>query len=147
MCANISNLIVNECLKEKHNSICSIRNAVRYVRSSPSKLNSLKQCVVQGKFSSNGLFCLDVPTRWNSTYMMLSNAINFQKAFNRMDSEDGHYRRYFEEIEKVNFIFYFLFDFDNFLIMFILYWLKFSNLYSFLFGVCEGWKQKIGSSE
>ena len=50
-CAYIVNLIVNEGLKEKHNSICSIRNAVRYVRSSPLRLNSFKQCVVQAKIS------------------------------------------------------------------------------------------------
>ena len=45
---------------------------------------------------------MDVPTQWNSTYMMLSNAIKFQKTVNSMDSEDGHYMRYFEEIEKVS---------------------------------------------
>ena len=88
---------------------------MRYVRLPSSRLNSFKQCVVREKISSNGLLCLDVPTRWNSTYMMLSNAIKFQKAFNSMDSEDGHYMRYFEEIEKVN-LFFFLFDFNIFLI-------------------------------
>lgn len=46
--------------------------------------------------------------------MMLSNAIKFQKAFNSMDSEDGHYMRYFEEIEKVNP--FFKFNFVNFLL-------------------------------
>ena len=42
-CAYIVNLIVNDGLKEKHTSICSIRNAVSYVRSSPSRLNFFKE--------------------------------------------------------------------------------------------------------
>ena len=37
-CAHIVNLIVNEGLKEMHNSIAAIRNCVRYIRSSPSRL-------------------------------------------------------------------------------------------------------------
>ena len=42
-CADIANLIVNDGLTEKHTSICSIRNAGRYVRSSPSRLNFFEE--------------------------------------------------------------------------------------------------------
>ena len=42
-CAHIVNLIVNDGLKEKHISICNIRNKVRYVRSSPLRLNFLQR--------------------------------------------------------------------------------------------------------
>ena len=44
-CAHIVNLIVKEDLKEKHYSINAIRNAVRYVRPSPSRLLIFKECV------------------------------------------------------------------------------------------------------
>ena len=42
-CAHIVNLTVNYGLKEKYTSISSIRNVVRDVRSSPSRLNFLKK--------------------------------------------------------------------------------------------------------
>ena len=41
----IINLIVTEGLKELHGSIVVIRNAVRYVRSSPARLQKFKTCV------------------------------------------------------------------------------------------------------
>ncbi|XP_060670771.1 zinc finger BED domain-containing protein RICESLEEPER 2-like [Ziziphus jujuba] len=95
--AHIFNLIVCESLKELDDSIASIRNTVRYVRSSPSRLQKFKGCISQEKIDSKTLVCLDVLTRWNSTYLMLESALKFQKVFDRMEEEDGHYASYFGE--------------------------------------------------
>ncbi|KAL9690736.1 hypothetical protein QQ045_011144 [Rhodiola kirilowii] len=43
-CAHILNLIVNEGINEQQHSIDGIRNAVRYVRSSPQRLKKFKEC-------------------------------------------------------------------------------------------------------
>ncbi|KAK2655150.1 hypothetical protein Ddye_008202 [Dipteronia dyeriana] len=48
-CAHILNLIVTEGLKDIHESIISIRNVMRYVRSSPSRLHKFKKCVEHEK--------------------------------------------------------------------------------------------------
>ncbi|XP_024029326.1 zinc finger BED domain-containing protein RICESLEEPER 2-like [Morus notabilis] len=96
-CAHIVNLIVNEGLKDLHDSIAAIRNAVRYVRSSPARLLKFKSCVEREKIEYKGLVCLDAPTRWNSTYMILSAAIKFQKAFERYEEEDDKFVSYFLE--------------------------------------------------
>ena len=37
--------------------------------------------------------CLDVPTRWNYTYMMLEKAEKYQKTFERLEEEDPSYLR------------------------------------------------------
>ena len=72
--AHIVNLIVNEGLKEHQDSITRIRGAVKYVRQSPSRLQKFKKCVQIENIQSKSLLCLDVSTRWNSTYLMLDAA-------------------------------------------------------------------------
>ena len=83
--ARIVNLIVTEGLKEKHHSINSIRNAIRYIRSSTSRLLKFKEYIAKEGIKCKGLLSLDVPTRWNSTYSMLETALKFQTAFKRME--------------------------------------------------------------
>ena len=84
---NIINLIVSDGLQELDSSISAIRNAVRYVRSSPARLRRFKECVRDEEVESTALLSLDVPTRRNSTYLMLEAAIKFQKAFERLDGD------------------------------------------------------------
>ncbi|KAL5789248.1 hypothetical protein ACOSQ2_004136 [Xanthoceras sorbifolium] len=86
-CAHIINLIVNDGLKEMNDSVAAIRNAVKFVKSSP-------------KIQDKCLVVLDVCTRWNSTYLMLVSALKFVKAFERLEKEDGHYQNYFKETEN-----------------------------------------------
>ena len=96
---HIINLIVQDGLPEANHSITSIRNAVKYVRSSLERLQKFKTCVDREKISYGGLTVLDVPTRWNSTYLMLHKAVVFEKAFDRMKEDDGHYANWFVEDE------------------------------------------------
>ena len=49
---------------------------------------------------SKSLLCLDVPTRWNSTYLMLETTQKFEKVFIRMDYEDDSYSSYFMNKEN-----------------------------------------------
>ena len=101
-CAHIVNLIVRDGLKKLEKSILCIRNAVKYVRSSPQRLQEFKNCVMKENIECKGLVVLDVPTRWNSTYVMLEAALKFQKAFWRMGEDDeGQYLSWFGEDEPV----------------------------------------------
>ncbi|KAK2639012.1 hypothetical protein Ddye_026807 [Dipteronia dyeriana] len=54
-------------------------------RESLARLQKFKSCTEREKISLKKVLCLDVPTRWNSTYWMLESAEKFQKAF---ESED-----------------------------------------------------------
>ncbi|GKV13314.1 hypothetical protein SLEP1_g24341 [Rubroshorea leprosula] len=101
-CAHILNLIVNEGLKNLHDSILKIRNAIRYVRASPSRMQRFKGCVEREKIQCKSLVCLDVSTRWNSTYLMLEAALKFQKAFERLHDTDGLYLMEFSFGENVS---------------------------------------------
>ncbi|XP_031281680.1 zinc finger BED domain-containing protein RICESLEEPER 2-like [Pistacia vera] len=72
-------------------SIFQIHLAVRYVRSSPARLQKFKECVTKEKIESKAQLVLDVETRWNSTYLMLEVTIKFQKAFELLEIEDSKY--------------------------------------------------------
>jgi len=73
-CAHILNLIVTEGLKEVDKSIMRVRSAVKYMKSSPARFESFKTCLERENINFKGLLCLDVPTRWNSTFKMLEGA-------------------------------------------------------------------------
>ena len=66
------------------------------MRSSPSRLQNFKACIDIEKIESKKLLSLDVPTRWNSTYLMLETACKFEKVFHRLEEEDEDYVNYFE---------------------------------------------------
>ena len=99
-CAHILNLVVNEGIKEQQPCIESIRNSVRFVRSSPQRLKKFKECIEAEMIKSQSLVCLDVPTRWNSTYIMLEHAEKFEKAFDRLYDQESEFRKWFREDEK-----------------------------------------------
>ncbi|XP_052297146.1 zinc finger BED domain-containing protein RICESLEEPER 2-like [Citrus sinensis] len=88
---HILNLIVAEGLKEYHQSISKIRNVVRFIRSSPSRTQKFKAYAEREKISSNKLLCLDVVTRWNSTFFMLEAAEKYEKVFDRLELHDAQY--------------------------------------------------------
>ncbi|XP_028768435.1 zinc finger BED domain-containing protein RICESLEEPER 2-like [Neltuma alba] len=96
-CAHILNLVVNDGLKELKDAFESIRNAIRYVRSSPARLQKFKNVCELEMLDSKNMCCLDVNTRWNSTYIMLDVALKFQKAFERLEDEDEDYVTYFNK--------------------------------------------------
>ncbi|KAK2641769.1 hypothetical protein Ddye_023532 [Dipteronia dyeriana] len=87
-------------LKDLHDSIVAIRIVVKFVKSSPSRLERFKKVVAHEKIGTKGLVVLDVPTRWNSTYLMLESAVKLRKAFERLGEEDIQYVNYFRDDEN-----------------------------------------------
>ncbi|WVZ04310.1 hypothetical protein V8G54_025116 [Vigna mungo] len=87
-CAHILSLIVKDGLKEIKDSISKIRSAVKYVKFSPARFARFKACVEQEGISYEGIVCLDVETRWNSTYLMLEASLKYKDAFVLLDMQD-----------------------------------------------------------
>ncbi|KAF7142621.1 hypothetical protein RHSIM_Rhsim05G0072700 [Rhododendron simsii] len=61
----------------------------------PFRMETFKKCVEKEKIKSKQTACLDVCTRWNSTYLMLEVTIKFEKAFQRMGEEDNNFIKFF----------------------------------------------------
>ncbi|KHN15596.1 Putative AC transposase [Glycine soja] len=87
-CAHIINLIVQEGFKEDITTICRVHAAVKYVKSSPSRLSKFMECVAHVNIEYKGLVRLDVETRWNSTYLMLEAALKHHKEFEEFKLRD-----------------------------------------------------------
>jgi len=88
---HILNLVVLDGLKDQSLSISSIRNDVRFVRSSPQRALKYKECIKMSRITCKKHLCLDVSIRWNSTYMMLDTVEKFQSAFETLVHEDARY--------------------------------------------------------
>ncbi|KNA24520.1 hypothetical protein SOVF_015220 [Spinacia oleracea] len=97
--SHILNLIVRDGLKECGRSVLKLRTAVKYVRSSPARLQRFKACVQQEKIENKSLMCLDVETRWNSTFLMLESVLKFQKALILLSKNDGRFRAEFVKFD------------------------------------------------
>uniref|UniRef100_A0A7C9DW00 hAT-like transposase RNase-H fold domain-containing protein n=1 Tax=Opuntia streptacantha TaxID=393608 RepID=A0A7C9DW00_OPUST len=61
--AHILNLVIKDGLKDLDPSIVKVHAAVRFVRSSPARLQKFKACVEEEKIEYKGLVCLDIETR------------------------------------------------------------------------------------
>ena len=97
--AHIIYLIAKDGLAEVGDNVLAIRNAIQYVRSSTPRLNAFELRVTSGRMS-RGSLPLDVKTRWNSTFLMLSRALQFRVAFEKMEAEDRLYNDYFLDTEN-----------------------------------------------
>ena len=90
--AHIVNLVVQDGLKGEHETISRIRGAIRYIRNSPARYKKFQECVEFEKLETKKLLSLDVPTRWNSTYLMLKTAISVKIAFDAYEDVDLAYK-------------------------------------------------------
>ncbi|KAF2297229.1 hypothetical protein GH714_019697 [Hevea brasiliensis] len=80
-------MIIIDELIFKFVEVLKVRNAVRYIKSSPAKLKKFKECLEYEKIDGKSSLCLDVSTRWNLTYLILNKAQNYERTFERKMAE------------------------------------------------------------
>ncbi|KAE8671157.1 hypothetical protein F3Y22_tig00111990pilonHSYRG00058 [Hibiscus syriacus] len=79
-CAHILNLLVHDGLGEIEDIIHNVRESVKHVNASPCRLHIFSELAKQLSMPKKHLI-LDVSTRWNATYAMLSTALEFKEVF------------------------------------------------------------------
>ncbi|XP_019185248.1 PREDICTED: zinc finger BED domain-containing protein RICESLEEPER 2-like [Ipomoea nil] len=89
--AHILNLVVQDGLKFADESVKRVRDAVRWVRNSPARLTKFREFAELFGVEAKSALHLDVPTRWNSTYIMLNIAIQYQVVFDAYERNDPSY--------------------------------------------------------
>lgn len=104
-CAHILNLLVQDGLGKIKDIIHNIRESVKYINYNDARLKAFCDVVEQKRLKDRKLI-LDCPTRWNSTFQMLSTALKFKIAFPAYKEREPHYdyaplNEEWDKVEKV----------------------------------------------
>ncbi|XP_042018980.1 zinc finger BED domain-containing protein RICESLEEPER 2-like [Salvia splendens] len=91
-CEHILNLIVQEGLKVASDALDKVRSSIKYVKASEARMIKFKECARKVDIEFTTSLCLDVPTRWNSTYLMLASGIKYQRVFSMLECDDLAYK-------------------------------------------------------
>ncbi|KAJ9562424.1 hypothetical protein OSB04_007584 [Centaurea solstitialis] len=90
--AHILNLVVQDGLKMADSAVKKLRDTVRWVRGSPARLLKFRELATLLGVEDTCSLCLDVPTRWNSTCMMIRNAVPYRTVFEAYDGHDASFK-------------------------------------------------------
>lgn len=85
-------MVAKDGLQEIESTIEKIKSFVNAVKGSPLQWEELMKCASESGLNTTKGLSNDVSTRWNSTYLMLADAIYYRAAFDRLTSYDR--RRY-----------------------------------------------------
>jgi hypothetical protein len=89
---HILNLVARDGLKVISGTLKKIKSLVLAVKGSPLQWEELMKCATEAGLDTKRGIQIDVSTRWNSTYLMLRDALYYKDAFIRLKSSNR--RRY-----------------------------------------------------
>ncbi|CAN1850459.1 Zinc finger BED domain-containing protein RICESLEEPER 2 [Linum perenne] len=89
--AHIINIMVQYGLKEIEDTIESVRQSVKHIAASESRISMFRDIAKQLRLSPKKLI-LDCSTRWNSTHHMLSVALELKAVFPQYAAQESGYK-------------------------------------------------------
>jgi len=89
-CAHTTNLLVQDGISQIGDIVDCVRDGRKYIVASEGMLKQFVEIAKQLQLSYKKLI-LDVPTRWNNTYMMFA-ALEFREVFPRYEDRDQSFR-------------------------------------------------------
>jgi hypothetical protein len=87
---DIINIMVQQGLKIIPNAITRVRDIIKVVTSTPSRLQIFNSIVDKSGLKTKSGMNMDVPHRWNATYDMLHEALEYKVALKKYAVEQYH---------------------------------------------------------
>jgi hypothetical protein len=91
-CAHIVNLVVQDGLQPLQPFIHQLRETVKYLKKSTSRLHKFVEVCKTLNMKIGAGLCLDVSTRWSSTYKMFDACTPYRAAFHEYGDNDLNYK-------------------------------------------------------
>jgi hypothetical protein len=112
-CAHILNILVQDGMKIIQVSIRKIRELLKHIDSSPSRLKTFNSLAnAHGLPLKHGIY-IDIPNRWNVTFKMLIEALSYKPALDSYANQNLELSPSQAEWEKVEAICDFLKAFEE----------------------------------
>ena len=83
-------MIARDGLKVISRTISKVKSLVLAVKGSPLQWEELMMCANEAGLDTKMGISMDVSTRWNSTYLMLRDALYYKDVFIRLKSSNRH---------------------------------------------------------
>jgi hypothetical protein len=90
--AQIVHLLIQDGLFEIKSVLCKIRESIAYVNGTQDRREMFQKAINQLKLQDKNKASLDVPTRWDTTFSMLENALDLRNAFAYLEQTDSEFR-------------------------------------------------------
>jgi hypothetical protein len=86
--AHIINLIVKDGMSVMDQGIERVHDSVGFLCATPKRHECFERTTTQMNIKYDKRIALDCKTRWNSTYLMLNTALEYQLVFDRLASKE-----------------------------------------------------------
>ncbi|KAK2658907.1 hypothetical protein Ddye_005440 [Dipteronia dyeriana] len=97
-----TSIATDDGLKEIEGFVHKVRESVKYARASQTRKQKFIECIKRVHLDSKRGLRQDVPTIWNSTYLMLDSAIYYRLAWTALELADSNYKHFPSESEWEN---------------------------------------------
>jgi len=88
-CAHILNILVQDGMKIIHEGIKKIRELLKHIDSSPSRIQAFNQIAMVNGLPTKCGIALDIPNRWNSTFKMVREALKYKVVLNSYANQNA----------------------------------------------------------
>ncbi|XP_011041336.1 PREDICTED: zinc finger BED domain-containing protein RICESLEEPER 2-like isoform X3 [Populus euphratica] len=90
--AQILSLLAQDGFSEIRSVLYKIRECIEYVNGSSLRRQRFQEAINDGSLLDREMRILDVPARWDTTFLMLENSLEFRTAFNHLEQFDCDFK-------------------------------------------------------